>query len=287
MMGCKKNDETRVKPMILLKTGDFTTPGQLVPVGGKLAFSITASGGSSPITNLTVRRVINGMSITELDRGMFIPEGGLDYVMNAVKSSAEEELWQFVVLNGNRDSAIITRSVLLGEGSAYGSIKHYPSIKIGMQHNTDFPNYLDLNTGSCYNDQDVSGFEANIDLVGFVYMTSGVMSPTLCCPAYTGSSSVTTHYPLISEWLVRNSTLYDYNASDNNLVDPLQFDAALNDSLLVASFDPQSVSGLCKYIYTARIVPFKTTEGKYGLIKVIHSDTITNGYMELEIKVQE
>jgi hypothetical protein len=81
--------------------------------------------------------------------------------------------------------------------------------------------------------------------------------------------------------------LYDYNASDNNLVDPLQFEIAQNDSLLVASYDPQSVSGLCKYIYSDRIVPFKTTDGKYGLIRVVHSDTETTGYMELDIKIQE
>jgi hypothetical protein len=287
VQGCSKSDDPRIDPLVVLKTGDYTTPGQEVPVGGKLAFGITASGGSAPITNLIVRRIVNGISITELDRGMFIEKGGLDFTMNAVKSSASEELWQFVVLNANRDSAVSEMTVLLGEGSAYSAIKHFPSVKIGMQQNNEFPQYLDLHTGICFTSDELTGFESQIDLVGFVYMTGGVMSPTLCCPAYTGSSSVTTHYPLISNWEIRNSTLYDYNASDNNLVDPLQFEIAQNDSLLVASYDPQSVSGLCKYIYSDRIVPFKTTDGKYGLIRVVHSDTETTGYMELDIKIQE
>jgi hypothetical protein len=47
------------------------------------------------------------------------------------------------------------------------------------------------------------------------------------------------------------------------------------------------VSGNCKYCYTGKIIPFKTQEGKYGLIKVLHADEVSTGYMELEIKVQE
>lgn len=286
LSGCEE-EVPKVSPLINLKTGEFTSDGQHIPVGGKLSFGILASGGSAPITNLRIQRIVNGQTITELDKGMFIPEGGLDYVLNAVKSSAEVEIWKFMVMNANRDSAIISRTVLLGEGSAYGPIKHFSSLRIGMQNNTEFPNYLDLHTGNLFTNETVVGNESTIDLVGFVYLTSGVMSPTLCCPAYTGSSSVTTHYPAIGAWSIRNSTLYDYSASDNNLVNPNEFDVAQNDSLLVASFNPQSVSGLCKFCYEGKIIPFKTEDGKYGLIRVHHADIVPEGYMEIEVKVQE
>jgi hypothetical protein len=283
-VSCDKEEGSKTPPLINFKQGEYTKDGDYIPVGGKLTFGIAASGSGAPITNFRVQRIINGVSITELDKGLFITEGGLDFDVNSVKSGAQEELWRFMVMNANRDSAVITLTIFLGEGSAYGPIKHFPSIKVGMQNNTEYPQFLDLRTGTLYTSQTVTGNENAIDLLGFVYYTGGVMSPTLSCPQY---SSVPGHYPMVTSWPVRRSTLYDYNSVDNNLVNLQQFEAAANDSLLVASYRPQNVSGLCKFCFTGKIVPFKTEEGKFGLIRVIHADEVPEGYMELEVKVQE
>jgi len=288
--GCKKEDETTVAPKIILKNGaDYSTNEQLVPVGGKLKFGITASDGGAIITNLRIQRIADGNLITELDKGLYIKNGGLDFEYSANKSSANQEIWQFFVMNSNRDSASTTLTINLGAGSAYGEIYHYPSIKIGMQSNLEFPNYLDLHTGNSYSKANISGHEAAIDLVAFVYTTSGVLSPTLCCAGFTGSSSVTgsDRYPEIETWSIKKLTQYDYFSSDNNLVNADKFEHAQNDSLLVASYLPESVSGLCKYCNTGKIIPFRTEDGKYGLVHVLHADLTTNGYMELEIKIQK
>lgn len=66
-----------------------------------------------------------------------------------------------------------------------------------------------------------------------------------------------------------------------------QFDAAMNDSLLVTAFKPDKVSGNCKYGYTGKVIPFKTQEGKYGMIKVIHADEKEDGIMEIAVKIQK
>ena len=285
--GCKKEDETTHKPIILLKNGSYTQKEQLVPVGGKLMFGITASDGGAILTNLKIQRIVDGVAITELDKGIYIKEGGLDFDFNATKSSADQEVWRFFVMNSNRDSAITTLTVNLGSGSAYGEINHYPSIIIGMQSNTDLPNYLDLHTGTLYTKASITGFEASIDLVGFVYLRSGKFSPTLCCPDYTGSSSVIGRYPEIESWSTKNLTSYDYYTSDNNLISAEKFENAQNDSLLVTSYKPDKVSGLCKYCYTGTIIPFKTEDGKYGLVRVLHADLTETGYMELEVKIQK
>ena len=286
---CKKEDEKEFTPLLALRNGDsYTLNNSEIPVGGKITFGIAATTGSAPLTNIRISRIVNGERIKEIDRGIYVSgDGGFIEDFTFYKSSSDIELWEFFVMNANRDSAIITRTILLGEGSAYGDISHYPSLKIGMQNNSEFPNYVDLHSGALYSNNNVNGHEDGIDLVGFVYETSGVMSPTLCCPAYTGSSSVTTHYPEISNWTVRNATSYDYYSSDNDLVNPVEFDNALNDSLLVVSFKPGNVSGLCKYCYTGRIIPFRTADGKYGLVRVKYADTVNDGYMELEIKIQQ
>ncbi len=285
--GCKKNDDVTIKPRILLKNGDYTINDQYVPVGGKLKFGITATDGNAIITNLRIQRIADGQKITELDKGLFIKDGGLDFDYNAAKSSATQEVWIFFVMNSNRDSAYTTLTVNLGSGSAYGEIYHYPSLIIGMQNNPDLPNFLDLHTGNIFSKLSVTGHEADIDLLAFVYTTSGVLSPTLCCPGYSGSSSATGFYPIISSWGIKNQITYDYYASDNNLISTEKFDHAQNDSLLVTAYSPEKVSGLCKFCNTGKIIPFKTQDGKYGLARVIHADLSDTGSMELDIKIQK
>lgn len=287
LAGCSKESAPNVEPKILLKSGAYTVNDEFVPVGGKLTFGITATGGDAVITNLKIQRIADGVVTTELDQGLYIKEGGLSRDYTAYKSAATKEVWRFFVMNSNRDSAITAITVNRGEGSAYGEILHYPSVKIGMQGNTSLPNFLDLHTGNSYRSSEVLGHEGEIDFVGFVYTTSGILSPTFCCPGYTGSSSVTGHYPEILSWSTCRLTAYNYGASDNNLVSAEKFDSAQNDSLLVLSFNPQSVSGLCKYCNTGKIVPFKTEDGKFGLIRVLHADLSDRGYMELEIKIQK
>lgn len=287
IVSCKKTETITNNPIIILKNGDYTQNEQFVPVGGILKFGITATDGGAILTNLRIRRIISDKVITELDKGIYIKKGGLNFEFNAVKSAAFQEIWQFFVMNSNRDSASITLTVNLGAGSSYGEIYHYPSVIIGMQSNNTLPNYLDLHTGNLFNKSNITGHEGDIDLVGFVYTTSGVVSPTLCCPGYTGSSSVTGRYPEIASWSIARLTQYDYHASDNNLINPNDFEHAQNDSLLVASYNPGNVSGLDKYCNTGKIVPFKTEDGKYGLIRVLHADLTETGYMELEIKIQK
>jgi len=286
-LACSKTELPQQKPLIILKTGSFTKPNAEIPIGGKLSFGITAIGGSAALTNLRIVRIADDREITEFDKGYFITENGLDYTLNAVKSKAKVEIWKFTVMNANRDTASTSLTVLLGAGSAYGEIIHIPTVKIGMQSNVLYPNYLDLHNGTAFTSANALANDALIDMVGFVYQTSGIMSPTPCCPAYSGSSSVTGFYPAIGNWINRNSTLYDYNSSDNNLVSAVKFDLAKNDSLLVSAYQPASVSGLSKYAFTGKIVPFKTADGKYGLLKVKHADVVETGYMELEIKVQK
>ncbi|PKP37549.1 MAG: hypothetical protein CVT98_05955 [Bacteroidetes bacterium HGW-Bacteroidetes-15] len=284
LSSCEKEQQEINPPVILFKSGEYTANGEYVPIGGKLTFGIVASTGSAPLTNLRVQRVVNGVSITEIDKGMFVTGEGLEQTINAVKSGAEEEIWRFMVMNANRDSAVITRTVLLGEGSAYGPIKHFETVRIGMQDNQDYPHFLNLSNGDTYTETTVVGYESVVDLIGFVYYTGGKMSPTLSCPGYATAAG---YYPAIGSWVGPKSTLYDYQAVDDDLVDHEEFTSAINDSLLVNSYNPQSVSGNCKYCYTGKIIPFKTQEGKYGLIRVLYADEVSNGYMDLEIKVQE
>jgi len=231
-----------------------------------------------------VNRISGGSVITEIDKGMFIAKGGLDTTLVFNKGGASSEIWSFFAMNANRDTSSVTVTVNLGSGSAYGDIETFPSVIVGYHLNNVYPHFLDLNSGIVYDHFSVAGNESVIDLAAFWYMTSGKSSPTLTCPGYP---SALTYYPDFSSWPIKNSTLYDYYTSDNELISPSLFDKAINDSLLVAGYKPQNVSGLCKYCLTGKVIPFKTSAGKYGLILVKRADETPDGSMEVAIKIQK
>jgi hypothetical protein len=286
MISCSGDEQiTDQYPFILMKNGiEFTMNGARVPVGGQMKFGLSAVGGGAAITNLRVKRILQQETIVELDKGVFIASGGIDTTLTYVKSDAEEETWNFFIMNENRDTSSVYLTVYKGDGSAYGEIFYYPSIILGYPSNNQYPNFLDLSSGTAYTQANVAGHEQEIDLAAFYYVTSGLPSPTLTCPAYP---SAQTYYPVFNGWPVKNSTTYDYKTSDNNLVSIEQFDAAVNDSLLVAGYKPQNVSGLCKYCSTGKVIPFKTTGGKYGMVKVIRADEQEGGSIEIAVKIQQ
>jgi len=277
--------EPETFPFIIFKTGSgFIKDGSAVPPGGTVKIGISATGGGAAITNLVVRREADGVVTTETDRGMYIVSGGLDTTLIYTRGYANAERWKIFIMNSLRDTATATMTVLKGAGSAWGEISYYPSVVLGMQSNVTHPCYLDLTSGTAYTKAGVAGHEAAIDLSVFWYLTSGISSPTLTCPSYP---SALTWFPEYSSWTVRNQTLYDYYSSDNDLVSETQFASAKNDSLLVTAYRSQTVSGLSKFAYSGKIVPFRTSAGRYGLLKVIRADERADGTVEVAIKIQK
>jgi hypothetical protein len=278
-------EEQGTTPLVLLKGGStYTADGSAVSPGGILRFGLSVSGGGGAITNLVVRRISDGVTVTEADRGMFISYGGLDTTLTYTRGYGQVEKWVFSVMNSHRDTASVSMTVMKGAGSAWSEISYHPSIRIGLQENSSLPHFVDFHTGTAYDAAGVSGHEAEVDMAAFWYLTSGTSSPTLTCPAY---SSALTYYPLFGSWSVKNQTMYDYYTSDNNLVTPAQFELAANDSLLVNAYRPGSVSGQSKFAYAGKVVPFRTADGRYGLLRVISADETPAGEMEIAIKIQK
>lgn len=283
---CDKDTPESLPPTITIKTGtDLTADGIKVPTGTQLRFGLIAGrGGARAITNIVATRYTPAGKTVMYDEGIFVDSESYETVLTFTKSSQGNELWRFFVMNSNRDTASVTMTILQGEGSAWGEINHYSSIFIGYQGNTGYPNFIDLSGGKGYNSSTVAGHESDIDLAVIWYITSGKSSPTLSAPSY---SSLTGYYPGVASWPGRNSTVFDYKTSDDKLISVEQFDAADNDSLLVAGFKEGYISGWCKYTFSDKVIPFKTVEGKYGLIKVISAGETADSFMEIEVKVQK
>ena len=285
LISCSEDDLSETSPFIILKPGnEYTQNEALVPVGGQMKFGLSAVGDGAAITNLTIKRITETDVITELDQGMYIKTGGLDTTVTFIKSDAEQETWRFFIMNDHRDTDSVSLTIYKGEGSAYSEINYFPSITIGYQNNNSLPYYIDLHTGNAYDNTTVVGNEATVDLVSYYYLSSGTSSPTISCPSY---ETARTYHTAINDWSTQNSVLYDYQTTDNDLISIEEFDAAQNDSLLVNGYLPASTSGTCKFCYTGKIIPFKTSDGKYGLIKVIQADEVDTGSIEIAVKIQQ
>lgn len=278
-------EESLHKPSVILKTGvAYTASGTAIAQGGKIQIGLLASGAGSPLTYLRIERITGSDTTVQLDRGIWAGSEGYDQDFSFPKGAAEEEKWRIVVMNADRMTSEAVLTVLKAAGADYGAIKHFGPVSLDMQSNPGGKSFLDLDNGTVFSQLDVSGHEQEIDLVPYYYVTSGLPSPTLTCPGYTSAPG---YYPVLNSWTVRNNILYDYYTSDNSLISPLQFDNALNDSLLITAYNPSRVSGNCKYAYAGRVIPFKTEQGKYGLVKIVTADESETGTLTLEIKIQE
>jgi hypothetical protein len=281
---CTKDDPA-AKASLILKTGSSYTPaGAYIPVGGIIKIGVLASGAGAPLTYIRIDRITGNDTLTQLDRGIYAGSQGLDADYTFSKDTSPYELWRIMVMNADRDTAVRTLVVFKGSGTAYGPVNHFDNIRLSFQGNHSSGHFLDVNTGLVFDETTVSGHEAEIDLCTYYYVTSGLPSPTFTCPGYTAAVA---YYPQFAGWPVKNNIVYDYYSSDNNLVSVAQFDAAVNDSLLVTAFRPDKVSGNCKYGYTGKVIPFKTQQGKYGLVKVVHADEKEDGIIDIAIKIQK
>jgi len=281
---CTK-DEGMSKASLILKTGTtYTQNGAYIPVGGPIKIGVLASGAGAPLTYIRIDRISGNDTLTQVDRGIFVESEGLDADYSFSKDSAAVETWRIVVMNADRDTAVRTLVVFRGTGTAYSPINYFENIILSFQNDHTNGHFLDVNSGLVFDETTVTGHESEIDVLTYFYFTSGLPSPTFTCPGYTAAVG---YYPQINNWPIKNATLYDYKSSDNNLISASQFDAAENDSLLVTAYKPDKVSGNCKYGYTGKVIPFKTQQGKYGLIKVVHADEKEDGIIEIAVKIQK
>lgn len=281
---CSKEEAVKI-PSLILKTGQQYTSGNAqIPTGGTIRIGVLASGAGAPLTYIRIDRITGDDTVTQVDRGLYAGREGFDADFTFAKDTAAVEVWKITVMNADRAQAVDSLIVYRGSGSDYGPIRHYASVVFGFQSNPDLGHFVDADLGIVYDEAGVNGKENTIDFLGYYYVTSGLPSPSLTCPGYT---SAVAWYPMLSGWSARNNTLYDYLSTDNDLVSAADFDGAVNDSLLINAYRPEKVSGNCKYCYTGKVVPFKTEDGKYGLIKVIRADQTESGSMEIELKIQQ
>lgn len=286
--GCKKDNEVPEGPQIKLKSsGIYTQNNAIIAIGHKLFFGIEATAGDEVITNFTIKKVLeNNKVVTMFDTGMY--SQNFDLAKIFFQNVEEKATWVFSVMDKNRLSSEVQLVIFKDPNSAFGGIFYYPSIKLGYQNNTEFGHFLDPNTGVVYSDDSTNVHFDKVHILTYYIESESQPSPVLSSAGEMDnySSEAKTFYPAIINWSQRNYTLWDISVDDNpiNIAD---FNAAQNDSLMIVSYNDVWGKKKFRWANTGRIIPFKTSTGKLGLIRVINAEHSDNGTIEIAVKIQQ
>jgi hypothetical protein len=284
--GCKKEEEMK-SPTISFKSGAYTPDGAVVMVGHKLFFGIHAEGVSEAITNFTVKKYLDdGTVITMMDTALFSETLDLDKTF--YQNVEDKATWKFAVMDRNHMSAEISMVIYKDPNSTYGGIYYYPSVTLGFQNNTDHGHFLDPSTGLVYFEDSATANQSRINILCYYDLNSTPATPVLSSAGEmdNASTDAQTHYPCIVNWTTRNYTKWDISV-DNTPIPDSAFYACQNDSLLIVAYHDVWGKKKFKYATAGKIIPFMTSAGKFGVIRVTSADEADTGKMEIALKIQQ
>lgn len=274
---CKKDEKTSTPTISLKNSVEYTSDGSYL-LNHKAKIGIVADGCGANITNLTIKIKKSGITTTLLDQGFNDPQ--IDITKELQISQGDSLCWCITVMNKDRQTASIsfnTRDTTL----SYGEIWSFSGVRIGMQNST-LGSYYDPFSNHIYTSQDATANQSNVHILGYYYLSSGVPSYTF---SSAGDSDAPTYLPTMSNWGVKNYTDWDYAT----IISMANFNACTNDSLLVAAFHAGAGVSSRKYKWAdvGKIIPFKTSNNKTGLIKVNAIGGDDSGYIDFDIKIQK
>ncbi|MCX6306248.1 MAG: hypothetical protein NT040_14890 [Bacteroidetes bacterium] len=280
---CKK-DENPVPPVITLMSGaEYTSDGAIVAVGGKLRFGISASAKDANITNLVVKKIMpDGTVKVVLDSGL--NSTGFNVNETFYQGIEDEARWTFQVMDKNRQFATTAITLYKDPASTWGGILDYPFIVMGFQNSTTHGQFLVPSTGKVFFADSAAMNQNLVDIITYYYV-DGTPSPTFSSPGETGGG-ITEYYPAVGQWTVKNYTKYDISV-DTDPVPVAAFDACHNDSLLIVSYDDVWGKRKFKWAEPGVVIPFLTSSGKKGLIRVLSVENDPAGTTTFAMKIQQ
>ena len=283
LVSCKK-DTNPSPPSIKMLTGaEYTQSGAIIAIGGKLRFGISASATDANITNFVVKKIMPDGSIkVVLDSGL----NSSSFSVNETfyQSIEAEARWTFQVMDKNRQFATTAITIYKDPASAWGGILEFPSIVMGFQNSTTHGQFLIPATGKVYF-ADTAALNQNlIDIITYYYVDV-TPSPTFSSAGETGGG-ITEYYPSIGQWTTKNYTKWDISV-DTDPVPVAAFDACHNDSLLILSYDDVWGKRKFKWADPGTVIPFLTSSGKKGLVRVIAVENDPAGSITFAMKIQQ
>jgi len=282
---CKNKSEEPPTLTFNSETG-YTASDRVVAIGLPVKIGINGLSSNAPITNFVITLTTENGTETALDSGLYT--NNLQFVKNISYGASSWEKWTFTIMDKNRNKSTKTITLTKDTNSVFGLINYFPSIKLGCQNNSTFGSFLYPENGYvCFADS-TDAIQNNIYIITYYALLN--VPPTDYTFGSPSDNDVTTYYPNINNWtLPRNEVRYKF---DSLTVSPQQFDLAYNDSLIISNYTSATV-GKRKF-KSARpgyVIPFEITAGamigKRGLLKIISTSGLEDGFIEFAMKIQK
>jgi len=165
------------------------------------------------------------------------------------------------------------------------SVSHYSDISLGMQANTDLPQFLDAETIDkfFYSAQEPYGinYAAVIDIS---FYRSSSVGCCLAAPSNSDAAQFIYKAPLgFGAWTPRNNTQFALADPDDFSKD--DFINATDDGKIYDIFHNSSLSNTIKNLTTDDVVLFKTVDGSYGAILIKEFVNAVDGTLSFDLLV--
>jgi hypothetical protein len=245
--------------------------------GTPFRFGLYAAMGDNHITNLFIARYFDGGMEVLADSG--IHNETFTYYHTLNKGVHAREHWIFRVKDREGNWAVISFDLSNLPGSNYDSVRSYPSITLGAQQCSTNGSFLDVKNMVVYFQDVAFTLQDSIEML-YYYDPAGDAN-TISSPNANIDASIYTGTTGLSNWTIRRETRFFETSITTN-----QFDAAVNDSLLIVSYDQLNAKRKAKNLQNGEVYSFKTSRGKFGLFKVINVTGAETGTVECAIKIQ-
>lgn len=177
---------------------------------------------------------------------------------------------------------------LFVERSVEADFTAYYGVNMGAQFNTVHGHFFNTATGETYVAEGIAAKSADVDLVVFYSSGTGynVTSPTMATVASNIYTIARFGDDGLENWPVRNQTLLKKITTFTReefdlLASAADIEAVYEESSATAS---ESSGGLGN----GHVAPFKTADGKYGVLYVVNRSANANsGYLIVDIKMQK
>jgi hypothetical protein len=279
--GCRREEsKAGIAPVIQFITDSgFIYTDTVLKTGTQFKIGIICKGISNKITCFNYR-LTTEHGINSVDSGMNTP--GFSWETILTKGSSKTEIWSFFVRDRESNSSDTIRLIIsLDSNSVYGKIIDMPEIILGAQSSTVYPGFYSLITRQTYDDLKAYQNQSLIDLLYYFDPVSGD-NHTLASPGANIDSTLFTKPWPLQNWTIKNTTRFEYSS-----VNPAEFNASKNDSLILANtFTYASGKRKAKNLASGNVYSFVSQNGKKGLFKVNDVNGTDSGYIKLSLKIQ-
>jgi hypothetical protein len=273
---CEKSED-KVPPTInLIAEEGYVHSDTVLASGDDIRLKVQMQKGDLNITNFLIDVYTNTVS-RYFDTGM-----NTEYIIWEglfIKTPAAVEEWKFLVYDREGNATATGISIRLDTSAQYASLTSYSPVDFGAQDNQQFGGCYDIADSSMYFHFDVAldqELQSKIDMLSYY---DDIDQSTISSSGANIEEGIFPVNP--ADWTHKNTTRYFKTSLG---VD--DFNAAVNDSIILANYDEGEAKRKAKNLAADDIYTFRTESGRMGIFKVNAVTGGVDGNINISLKTQ-